>query len=164
MRLLLYGLRPCLVVFLFVGFFGAVVGCRHTGSTAKPVEPDEGTWVVFQVVQRGTGDPLSCFVWADGHQGDFETVDGETSTEIRFAGLGRTADGYVVTFADEPSLKILAWAPGHELGMQEVSLEQGENRVLFELRKVQVEDEAVPEEIRLEVPRLQPSQGPRTGS
>jgi hypothetical protein len=163
-RFALRELRPCLAAVLFVWIASAFLGCRHTGAVGRSVEPDQGTWVVFQVVQRGTGQPLDCFVWADGHQEDFETLEGESSAAIRFEGLGRTADGFAVTFEHKQPLKLLAWASGHELGIQELVPERGENRVLFELRKVEIEDERVPEEIRLEVPQFQPSEGPRTGS
>ncbi len=164
MRLPRCGLCSCLAAVLSVWILGSVAGCRHTSAAGKPVQPDPGTWVVFQVVERGTGQPLWSVVWADGHQEDFETLDGETSTEVRFEGLGRVADGFAVPFEPRQPLKLLAWAPGHELAVQELVPERGENRVQFELRKVEIEDERVPEEIRLEVPRFQPSEGPRTGS
>ncbi len=121
-------------------------------------------WVVFQVVEKGTGSPLQCFVWAQDHQADFETVDSRAQDEVGFHGLGQAGDGYAVAFRRRHTVRLYAWAPEHELAWVEQRLERGENRVVFELRKVEVEDQRVPEEIRIEVPRILPKEGARTGT
>lgn len=141
-------------------------GCPRTTGPSTGVQGEAGgkVWVVFQVVEKGTGSPLQCFVWAQDHQDDFETVDSRDQVGARFYGLGLTDDGYAVAFRPRRDVRVYAWAPEHELAWIDLHPERGENRVVFELRRVDVEDERVPEEIRIEVPRMLPKEGARTGT
>ena len=143
---------------------GLLWGCHKSAGRPPAGNRDSGPWVVFRVVERGTGEPLEGFVWADGYPGDFETVDSRSSSGHPFEGLGKGGDGYVVPFQRHHPLRLFAWSPGHELASVVLVPVRGENLVVFELFRVQVEDERVPEEIRIEVPQYQPTEGPRSGT
>ena len=120
------------------------------------------TWVVFDVSEKGSGNPLMAYVWAEDHSDDFETLmGGETA---RFEGLGKTGEGYVVAFEPAQELTFVVWSPGHEMEALGTRLRKGENLLTIQLRKTAVEDEEVPEVIRLDVLERLPSEGLRTGS
>jgi len=141
-----------------------LVGCPRSTGRPTATAVSSNTWVVFSMVERGTAEPLQGFVWAEGHQDDFEYVDGRTSLGVRFEGLGKVEDGYVIPFTRRQQLRLLAWSPGHEMASVVVDLGPGENAVFFELSKVEVEDDRVPESIQLEVPQHLPTESPRTGT
>ena len=141
-----------------------LTGCPRTGggvATGGEQEPD--TWVVFDVVERGSGTPLLAYVWVEGHHEDFETVIGDDS-DARFMGFGKTGDGYAVPFARNAPVRFIAWSPDHEVTLVDATLKRGENLVTIELRPTEIEDEKVPEEIRLDVLNRLPTEKPKTGS
>ncbi len=140
-----------------------VAGCP------KKTNPDtsgatDSIWVVFDVSEKGSGNALTAAVWVDPHRDDFETLIGGEGEQARFNGFGKTGNGYAVAFEPNESLTFVAWAPGHEMATVEAKLKKGENLVTIELRKTAVEDDRVPDQIRLDMLERLPTQGPRTGS
>ena len=149
--------QPLLLLALLV----LVAGCPRSRSPESSGTAG-GAWVVFDVSEKGSGTPLSAYVWVDPHQDDFETL---TSAEgVRFEGFGKTGDGYIVDFEPNLDLSFVAWAPGHELTAVDVRLGRGENLVTIQLRRSEIEDERVPDVIRMDVLERLPTEKPRTGS
>lgn len=149
-----------------IAFAGLLAGCPRTGGPAArhDGETTDDTWVVFDVVERGSGAPLLAYVWVDGYHDDFETVISGAENEARFAGFGRGADGYVVPFGHNQRLRFLGWSPDHEVAIHDSVLKRGENLISLELRRTEVDDERVPEQIRLDVLNRLPTEKPKTGS
>ncbi len=141
----------------------ALVGCPKNGGTDTSGDT-EPVWVVFDVSEKGSGNALTAAVWVDAHRDDFETLISGEGEQARFDGFGKTGDGYAVTFLQGESLTFVAWAPGHEMAKVEARLKKGANHVAIELRKTAVEDDRVPDQIRLDMLERLPTQGPRTGS
>ncbi len=143
-------------------------GCPKTGQTGTSGESGEGaatTWVVFEVYEAGTGNPLSATVWPRELPDDYETiVQGDAGATARFVGLGRRDDGWAVAFAPGNWVSLMVWSPGHELKRVDTKIKRGENLVPVELKRTEVEDEDVPERIRLDVLESLPSEGPKSGS
>lgn len=145
-------------------------GCPKGGETstsgdasAAAAEPE--SWIVFEVFEAGSGNPLSATVWPSDMPDHFETiVQGEAGTDVKFAGLGRTDAGYAQPFLPGKWVALLLWSPGHELKRVEVKLRRGENLLTVELKRTEIEDDQVPERIRLEVLESLPSEGPKSGS
>jgi len=157
-------IRPWTRTSLLLAFFvTAVTGCPKNADTdtSGGTEP---VWVVFDVSERGSGNALTAAIWVDSHRDDFETLMGGEGEQARFNGFGKTGDGYSVAFAPNESFTFVAWAPGHEMATVEARLKKGENLVSIELRKTAVEDDRIPDQIRLDMLERLPSQGPRTGS
>jgi hypothetical protein len=121
-------------------------------------------WVSFDVSEKGSGNPLMAYVWVEGLQDDFETLMGGDGDSVRFEGFGKTGDGYAVRFTGSLDLTFVAWSPEHELTTYPIRLKKGENLITIQLRKTEVDDERVPERIRLDVLERLPSEGVRTGS
>ncbi|MBN95585.1 MAG: hypothetical protein CL928_16215 [Deltaproteobacteria bacterium] len=153
-------------VLLFLSIFCG--GCPKDGGTSTSGSsggsPD--TWVVFEVYEAGTGNPLSATVWPVEMPDDFDTiVQGRAGSEVRFAGIGLREGGeYALAFRPGESASVMVWSPGHELKRLDSKLKKGENLLSVELRRTEVEDQRVPERIRLEVLESLPTEGPRTGS
>jgi len=146
-----------------------LVGCPKKGGDvassgdAAPAEPT--SWVVVEVYEAGTGNPLSATVWPSDSPDDFETiVQGEAGTSVRFEGLGRTEAGWALPFSPGSKVSLLIWSPGHELKRVDSKIKRGENLLSVELKRTEVDDEKVPERIRLEVLESLPSEGPKSGS
>lgn len=138
-------------------------GAQDSGTAAAASAPS--AWVVFDIVQAGTGNPLSASVWAPERPDDFETIlQGEAGSSVRFEGIGRRPTGFVLPFEAGRSASLIVWSPGHELEQVEVKIKKGENAVAVELRKAEVEDARVPERIRLKVLEALPTEGPRSGT
>ena len=136
---------------------------ESTSQTSGSTEP--AAWLVFDVAEAGTGNGLSSTVWPEGMPDDFETlVEGAPGVEQQFVGIGRREDGWALPFKPGASVALMIWSPGHELARVEVKVKKGENPVRLELRRAEVEDERVPERIRLEVLQALPSEGPKSGS
>ncbi len=147
----------------------ALAGCpRNNGSgTNNSGSNSSGggdSTVSFDVVEKGSGNPLQAYVWVDGHQEDFETVMSGGDSQARFKGFGKTGDGYTVTFSAKQSLTFMAWAPDHEMTAIDTKLKRGDNLIYVELRKTEVDDDRVPEQIRLDVLERLPTEAPKTGS
>lgn len=141
----------------------ALVGCPKNGDTTTSGDTDP-VWVVFDVAEKGSGNALTAAVWVDAHRDDFETLIGGEGEQASFTGFGKTGDGYAVTFLPGESFTFVAWAPGHEMATVDAHLKKGENLVTIELRKTAVEDDRVPDQIRMDMLERLPTQGPRTGS
>jgi len=139
----------------------AVAGCPRTAPPRSSGSPGDA-WVVFDVSEMGSGTPLSAYVWVDPHQDDFETLTG--AADVRFEGFGKTGEGYVVAFGPNQDLTFVAWAPGHELTYTQTRLGRGENLVTIQLRRSEIEDERVPDVIRMDVLERLPTEKPRTGT
>jgi len=154
---------------LLIALTFALSGCPKggdsgtSGGQTAPAEPT--SWIVFEVFEAGSGNPLSATVWPADMPDHFETiVQGEAGMEVKFAGLGRTDDGYAQPFEPGKWVALLLWSPGHELKRVEVKVRRGENLLSVELKRTEIEDDQVPEEIRLEVLESLPSEGPKSGS
>ncbi len=154
-------MRRFLYAFAFVVL--ALAGCEKTSpSTSGGAEP--GAWLVFEVFEAGTGNGLSATVWPKDLPDDFETiVEGEAGSSVRFPGIGRRDDGYALPINSGSWINLMVWSPGHELDRVEMKVKKGENLVSVELKKTEVEDDRVPEVIRLEVLQALPTQGPKSG-
>jgi len=149
------------VLALAVGLTAAICGCPKGGRPGRS-GGDGDTWVVFDVSEKGSGNPLLAYVWIEEYSDDFETLmGGETA---RFEGLGKTGDGYVVPFVSSQEVTFVVWSPGHEMEAFDTRLKKGENLLSVQLRKTAIEDEEVPEVIRMDVLERLPSEGLRTGS
>jgi len=121
-------------------------------AAADPVAADdEAAWLIFDIVERGSHLPVVAYVWAEGHREDFEVVAPVGGPPQRFAGLGRTGEGYAVPVVAGATLTLVVWAERHELMWVEVQVAPGENRVPAQLRKTEVADTRVPMEIWLDV-------------
>ena len=154
-------MRRLLYAFLFVAL--TLGGCEKTSSTTSG-DATPGAWLVFEVFEAGTGNGLSATVWPEDLPGDFETVvEGEAGTAVRFEGIGRRDDGYALPIEPGSWINLMVWSPGHELDRVDMKIKKGENRVAVELKKTEVEDDRVPEVIRLEVLQALPTQGPKSG-
>ncbi len=150
---------------MFVVLAVALQGCPRKGTdTTNSGEQEPDTWVVFDVVERGSGTPLLAYVWVDGHHEDFETVISGDDSDARFTGFGKTGEGYTVPFTRNAPVRFVAWSPDHEVTLADVTLRRGENLVTIELRPAEIDDELVPEEIRLDVLNRLPTEKPKTGS
>jgi hypothetical protein len=144
----------------------ALSGCPKGGSTSSSGSSQPAdTWVVFEVVQEGSGNSLEATIWPDGSPENFETIiAGDAGAEAKFFGLGRTEEGYAVPFQAGGRLNLRLWTPGHEMESVSLRLKKGENFLTTELKKADTEDADVPERIRTEVLNSLPSQGPKSGS
>lgn len=148
----------------------ALAGCPKSGDTTGSgetggEEAGSPSWVVFEVYEAGTGNPLSATVWPRELPDDFETiVQGEAGATVRFEGLGRRDAGWALAFKPGSWVSLMVWSPGHEMKRLDARLKRGENLLPVELKRTEVEDEAVPERIRLEVLESLPSEGPKSGS
>jgi hypothetical protein len=58
----------------------------------------------------------------------------------------------------------MVWSPGHEMKNVEHKLKKGENLLPVELKRTEVDDDKVPEKIRLNVLESLPTEGPKSGS
>ncbi len=153
--------RPILLLWLGL-LLVLVVGCPRRSSNTSG---DTGAvWVSFDVSEKGSGNPLMAYVWIEGHQDDFETLMGGDGDAVRFEGFGKTGEGYAVQFTGNQDVTFVAWSPEHELTTVPLRLKKGENLVTVQLRKTEVEDDRVPERIRLDVLERLPTEGVRTGS
>jgi hypothetical protein len=139
-----------------------LAGCPKQGSETAGTGPD--AWVIFDVVEAGTGNPLLATVWPEGLPDAFDTIVQGEAGQVRFDGIGKQAQGYALDFAPGEQVTLLLWSPGHELERRQEKLKKGENRLVVELRRAEVEDARVPERIKLEVLQSLPSEGPRSGS
>ena len=151
---------------MVAGLVFALAGCEKTsgsaGETSGSAEP--GAWLVFEVFQAGTGNGLSATVWPKDMDEDFDTVvEGEAGSSVRFEGIGRRDDGYALPIVAGGWVNLMIWSPGHEMERVDLKVRKGENIVSVELKKTEVEDDRVPETIRLEVLEALPTQGPRSG-
>ena len=142
-----------------------LAACPKAGSNTASGSQEPDTWVLFEVVQAGTGNSIETTVWPKGLPDHFETVvAGDAGSEARFFGLGRTEAGYALPFEAGRKTTLHLWSPGHEMDTIEVRPTKGENRVIHELVIAVIEDTDVPEKIRTEVLQSLPSQGPKSGS
>ncbi len=145
-----------------------LVGCPKSGDSGSSGSASSGasdTWVVFEIYEAGTGNALSATVWPVGLPEDFDSiVQGNAGSETKFYGVGLKESGYALTFGPGSRVSLMVWSPGHELKRVDSKLKKGENLVAVELKRTEVEDERVPERIRLEVLESLPTEGPRTGS
>ncbi len=140
-------------------------GCPRSGvQTTNSGSTRADVWVSFDVVERGSGNPLQAYIWVKGSHEDFETVVSGDDSPARFHGFGKTADGYNIPFTVNQTVQFVAWAPEHELTTIDTKLKRGENMVYVELRKTEVEDDRVPDQIRMDVLERLPTEAPKTGS
>jgi hypothetical protein len=163
-RIALFRCSPAVFVGLVLSLGLCLAGCPKgaglSASGSQAATPD--TWVVFEVVEAGTGNSLEATVWPSGEPQHFETIVAGAMT--RFDGLGRTDSGYALSFKAGGMADLQIWTPGHELEVLSKRLKRGENVLIAELKVAAVQDERVPERIRTEVLQSLPSQGPKSGS
>jgi hypothetical protein len=141
------------------------LGCPKSGESNTSGKAG-ASWVVFEIYEAGTGNALPATVWPQGMDDDFDNVvQGAAGAETRFEGIGRReGGGYALTFTPGSSVNLMVWSPGHELKRVEQKLRKGENLVAVELKRTVVEDDRVPERIRLDAMENLPTQGPQSGS
>lgn len=152
-----------LVLTLGVFLAGCPKGAGPSTSGSQDDSPD--TWVIFEVVEAGSGNSLEATVWPSGEPQHFETlVEGGAGAMTKFYGLGRTESGYALSFKAGGMADLQIWTPGHELKVVSERLQRGENLLIVELSVAEVQDDRVPERIRTEVLQSLPSQGPKSGS
>lgn len=158
------------VLLLMFALSLALSGCPKGGATttsgdSAAVPAESASWIVFEVFEAGSGNPLSATVWPSDLPDHFETiVQGEAGSAVKFSGLGRTEAGWAQPFEPGKWVSLLLWSPGHELKRVEVKLRRGENLLTVELKRTEIEDSEVPDRIRLEVLESLPSEGPKSGS
>lgn len=153
---------PLLLACILLGACPKASGTTGSGEAAG-AEPE--CWVVFEVYEAGTGNPLSATVWPRDLPDDFETiVQGDAAKASRFVGLGRRADGWAQAFVPGAWASVMLWSPGHEMKRLDFKLARGENEIPVELKRTEVEDSDVPERIRLEVLQSLPTEGPKSGT
>ena len=158
-------MRAALLTLLLT--FPLLAGCPKTGdsSTSGDAAAEPKAFVVFEVFEAGSGNALSATVWPREMPDHFETiVQGEAGSAVKFAGLGRTEGGYALPFEPGKWVGLLLGSPGHELKSVELKVRKGDNLLTVELKRTEVDDEKVPERIRLEVLESLPSEGPKSGS
>ena len=157
-----------LVLALIAGCPKAGGGSQSAGDAGKGASAaaaDASTWVVFEIYEAGTGNPLAATVWPADMPDDFDTiVQGQAGSDVRFMGIGRKESGYALQFASGQAVALMVWSPGHELRRLDAKIKKGENLLSVELKRTEVDDERVPELIRLEVLEALPTEGPRSGS
>ncbi len=142
----------------------ALAGCGKKAETTTSGAAEPTAWLVFEVFEAGTGNGLAATVWPKDMPDDFDTiVEGDAGTAVHFNGIGRRDDGYALPISAGSWINLMVWSPGHELDRVEMKVKKGENRVSVELKKTEVEDDRVPEKIRLEVLEALPTQGPKSG-
>lgn len=135
---------------------------KKSAASSGDAEPD--SWLVFEVYEAGTGNGLAATVWPKDQPDAFETVvEGEAGSAIQFAGIGRQEEGYALPISPGEWVILMIWSPGHELKRVNMKVKKGENVVSVELKTTEVEDDQVPETIRLNVLEALPSQGPKSG-
>lgn|GEM_PF-2074932 len=142
-----------------------LTGCPKGGETSTSGKTG-ASWVIFEIYEAGTGNALPATVWPQDLPDDFDNVvQGAAGAETRFEGVGRREGGeYALVFAPGGDVSLMVWSPGHELKRVEQKIRRGENLVAVELKRTVVEDERVPERIRLDAMENLPTEGPRSGS
>lgn len=141
-----------------------LMGCPKEGGSGTSGS-GASAWVVFEIYEAGTGNALPATVWPAGHDEHFDTIaQGQAGSEVRFEGIGLTEGGYTLAFGSGDDVSLMVWSPGHELKRVDAKLRKGENLVAVELKRTEVEDDRVPEKIRLEVLEALPAEGVRSGS
>lgn len=147
-----------------------LTGCPKGGDTTTSgsgsSKASGDSWVIFEVYEAGTGNPLEATVWPKGNDEEFDTiVQGQAGSAVRFDGIGRREDGYALPFRPGLNATLMVWSVGHEMQAIDIrKLKKGENMVSVELKRTEVEDDAVPERIRLQVLESLPTEGVKTGS
>ncbi len=155
-------IRPGGMLLLLAMVF--VLGCPKGGGSGTSGS-GPSSWVVFEIYEAGTGNALPATVWPVGNPDHFDNIaQGQAGSEVRFEGIGLTEDGYTLAFGAGSEVNLMIWSPGHELKRVDAKLRKGENLVAVELKRTEVEDERVPEKIRLEVLEALPVEGVRSGS
>ena len=155
-------MRPLLLVLACAALL--VAGCEKSGGSTTSGSAEPTAWLSFEVFQAGTGNGLSAMVWPKDMPEDFETVvEGEAGTAVRFEGIGRRDDGYALPIKAGSWVNLMVWTPGHELARVDLKVRKGENLVSVELKKTEIEDERVPQVIKLEVLEALPTAGPKSG-
>lgn len=140
------------------------LGCPR-GSSGNSSGSQAASWATFEVFEAGSGISLAATVWPQSHPDDYETiVPGQEGESARFEGIGRVEGGGYRLPIQPGDISLMFWSPGHELKRQDLRIRRGENHFSIELRRTEVEDDRVPERIRLEVLESLPSEGVRTGS
>lgn len=145
---------------MFAAALVALSGCPKQGGAASSGDSAQAgtSWVVFEVLQAGTGNGLFAQVWPRGMDDDFDSISqGQAGAETRFEGIGRReGGGYALPFQPGKTVELRLWSPGHEPQTVSVKLKKGENHVLVELKRSEVGDEQVPEHIRLDADQNMP--------
>ena len=140
------------------------LGCPKGGATGTSGSTPS-SWVVFEIYEAGTGNALPATVWPVGQPDDFDSiVQGQAGSDVRFEGIGLKEAGYALHFDSGASVSLMVWSPGHELKRVDAKIKKGENLLAVELKTTAVDDERVPERIRLEVLEALPVEGVRSGS
>lgn len=145
-----------------------LVGCPKEGGTSTSGSSGKVglSFVVFEIYEAGTGNALPATVWPVDMPDDFDNVvQGQAGAETRFEGIGRReGGGYALVFAPGSDVSLMVWSPGHELKRHDIKVRRGENLVAVELKRTVVDDERVPERIRLDAMENLPTEGVRSGS
>jgi hypothetical protein len=128
-----------------------LVGCPKGGGTGTSGSAS-GAYVKFLVAEAGSGESLAATVWPVGQPDDFDTVvQGNAGSETRFEGIGLREEGFALPFGPGQEVNLMVWSPGHELKRIDIKLKRGENLVVIDLKRTEIEDEALPDVIRTKV-------------
>ena len=140
----------------WIGVLGLVgmlllVGCPK-GSGTSTSGSAGAAYVKFLVAEAGSGESLPATVWPVDHPDDFDSiVQGNAGSETHFEGIGLKEEGYALTFEPGKEVSLMVWSPGHELKRLDLKLLRGENLVVIDLKRTEIEDAALPDVIRTKV-------------
>ena len=142
--------RPWTGLLLLSGLL-LLVGCPKSGGTGSSGSAS-AAYVKFLVAEAGSGESLAATVWPVGQPDDFDSVvQGNAGSETRFEGIGLKEDGFALPFEPGKDVSLMVWSPGHELKRVDVKLKRGENLVVIDLKRTEIEDKALPDVIRTKV-------------
>lgn len=126
-------------------------GCPKQGGSSSSGKTGL-SYVKFLIAEAGSGESLAATVWPVGQPDDFDTVvQGNAGSETRFEGIGLKEEGYALPFEPGREVNLMVWSPGHELKRVDLKLKRGENLVVIDLKRTEIEDEALPDVIRTKV-------------
>jgi hypothetical protein len=142
--------RPATGLLVLLGLL-LLAGCPKGGGTSTSGSGG-GAYVKFLVAEAGSGESLAATVWPVGQPDDFDSiVQGNAGSETRFEGIGLKEEGFALPFEPGREVNLMVWSPGHELKRIDLKLKRGENVVVVDLKRTEIEDEALPDVIRTKV-------------
>jgi hypothetical protein len=129
-----------LLCFLLFGCPKNEGAAQRSGAAKAPTAS-----VSFQVFEAGNGKDLPALVWPEGDPEHSEVLTGgAAASELEYAGIGRTADGFALEFLPGRTVTLMFYSPDHELGRHEFKVTRGHNDVIVELKAAKVDDDRLP--------------------
>ncbi len=128
-----------------------LAGCPKGGSSTSG-DSAPSAWVLFDVFEAGTDAGLSAVIWPESAPEAGEVIlEGAADQDIRYEGLGRTDEGFVLPFTPGSTIAVMVWARGHELKRVEAKLKAGANLLEVSLKATAVPEDQLPEAIQTDV-------------